>query len=85
MDRTRGIKLSGRFHVRMAEHLRYFPFWDARRFLPSLESLLLETPEEQRFGWIFNPMSLQTKLGRRVRHQRPDAEWVGKVISRIGP
>ena len=36
------------------------------------------------FGWAFNPMSLQTKLGRRVRHQRPDAEWIGKVISRIG-
>ena len=29
-------------------------------------------------------MSLQTMLGRRVRHQRPDAEWVGKVITRIG-
>jgi integrase len=23
-------------------------------------------------------------LGRRVRQQRPDAEWVGKVVSRIG-
>lgn len=52
--------------------------------LPGFEALLLETPEQQRFGWVFNPMSLQTMLGRRVRHQRPDAEWVGKVISRIG-
>jgi integrase len=52
--------------------------------LPSLEHLLLETPKAQRFGWVFNPMSLQTKLGRRVRHQRPNAEWVSKIISRIG-
>lgn len=28
--------------------------------------------------------SLQLKLGRRVRHQRPDADWIGTVISRIG-
>jgi integrase len=37
-----------------------------------------------RFGWVFNPMSLQTRLGRSVRHQRPSAEWVGKVVSAIG-
>ncbi len=52
--------------------------------LPSLESLLLETAKPERFGWCFNPMSLQTKLGRRVRHQRPNAEWVSKIICRIG-
>ncbi len=52
--------------------------------LPGFDSLLFETPEPQRFGWVLNPMSLQTMLGRRVRHQRPDAEWVGKVITRIG-
>jgi integrase len=52
--------------------------------LPGFEALLLETPEIERFGWVLNPMSLQTMLGRRVRHQRPDAEWVGKVITRIG-
>lgn len=52
--------------------------------LPGFEALLLETPSRQRFGWVFNPMSLQTKLGRRVRHQRPNAEWVGKVISSVG-
>jgi integrase len=52
--------------------------------LPWLEALFQETPAPQRFGWVFNPMSLQTKLKRRVRHQRPSAEWVGKVISRIG-
>ncbi len=52
--------------------------------LPSFDRLLTITPKVQRFGWVVNPMSLQTKLGRGVRHQRPDAEWVGKVISRIG-
>jgi integrase len=52
--------------------------------LPGFEALLVETPEVERFGWAFNPMSLQTKLGRCVKQQRPDAEWVGKVISRIG-
>ncbi|HEY3393490.1 MAG TPA: site-specific integrase, partial [Lacipirellulaceae bacterium] len=31
-----------------------------------------------------NPISLQVKLKRRVRQQRPSAKWVGKIISRIG-
>ena len=52
--------------------------------LPWFESLLLETPAGMRKGWVFNPESLQLKLGRTVGHQRPDAEWVGKVIGRIG-
>jgi integrase len=52
--------------------------------LPGFEALLLETPKVQRFGWVINPMSLQTMLGRRVRNQRADAEWIGKVITRIG-
>ena len=52
--------------------------------LPWLDALLLETPEGQRHGWVFNPESLQLKAGRKVRHQRPDAEWVGKVLGRIG-
>jgi integrase len=52
--------------------------------LPGFEELLLETPEDQRTGWVFNPLSLQLRLGRKVRHKRPDADWVGKVISRIG-
>lgn len=52
--------------------------------LPGFEALLLETPPELRTGWVFEPKSLQVKLGRGIRHHRPDAEWVGKVISRIG-
>ena len=52
--------------------------------LPAFEKLLLQIPKTVRTGWIFEPLSLQLRLGRKVRHQRPDAEWVGKVISRIG-
>ena len=52
--------------------------------LPGFAALLLETPVENRTGWVFDPKSLQTRFGRRVRHQRPDSDWVGKVISRIG-
>jgi integrase len=33
---------------------------------------------------VFNPASLQLKLSRMGAGQRPDAEWVGKVIARIG-
>jgi len=52
--------------------------------LPWFETLLLETPVDQRHGWVFNPLSLQLKAGRTIRHQRPDAEWVGEVLTRIG-
>jgi len=51
---------------------------------PWFEDVLLETPEGQRTGWVFNPLSLQLKRGREVAPQRTDAEWVGKVIGRIG-
>lgn len=52
--------------------------------LPWFEAVLLKTPPEQRYGWVFNPVSLQTRLGRKVRPTRPEAEWVGKVIAQIG-
>ena len=52
--------------------------------LPGFEAVLLQTPENRRDGWVFDPVSLQTKIGRSSRHGRLDAEWVGKVISRIG-
>ncbi len=52
--------------------------------LPWFEAVLLETPLERRTGWVFEPQSLQLKMGRKVRHERPDAEWVGKIIGRIG-
>ena len=52
--------------------------------LPWFESLLLETSPEKRRGWSFEPLSLQLRIGRKVRHHRPDAEWVGKVVARIG-
>ena len=52
--------------------------------LPWFEAVLLETPVEERGGWVFEPESLQTRMGRKPRLARPDAEWVGKVIARIG-
>lgn len=52
--------------------------------LPWLERILLKTPPERRTGWVFNPSSLNLRLGRRPAETRPNAEWVGKVISRIG-
>ena len=48
------------------------------------DSLDQHTPLEDRTGWAFNPASLQRKIGRSVRHGRLKAEWVGRVISRIG-
>ena len=52
--------------------------------LPAFEALLLETPPAQRHGWVFAPMSLQLKPRKANNHWRPNAEWVGKIISRIG-
>jgi integrase len=52
--------------------------------LPWFEAVLLETRPDRRTGWVFNPMSLQLRLGRKVRHRRPAAEWVGRIVSRIG-
>jgi len=52
--------------------------------LPGFEALLLRTPEAGRTGWIFEPASLQGRLGRQPRSGRPNAAWVGKVVSRIG-
>jgi len=52
--------------------------------LADFENLLLETPLEDRTGWVFRPASLQEKCGRKRRHGRPKADWVGKIVSRIG-
>ena len=35
--------------------------------LPWFEMVLVETPPESRAGWVFNPMSLQHRHGRKVR------------------
>lgn len=52
--------------------------------LSGFEALLLKTPEEERSGYIFNPISLRTKRGSEPKPGRPKAEWVGNVIGRIG-
>ena len=57
---------------------------EAIPLLPGFEAVLLETSDRGRTGWVFEPGSLQPKFGRRPRHARPDAEWVSKIIARIG-
>lgn len=52
--------------------------------LPWFEQVLVETPVERRHGWVFNPRSLQLRLGRPVIIDRPESEWIGKTVSRIG-
>lgn len=52
--------------------------------LPDFERLLHQTPPASCAGWVFNPQSLQANVGRQRRHGRPQPDWVGKVISRIG-
>ena len=52
--------------------------------VPWFEEFLMETPVAQRTGWVFEPGSLQVQLGRPIQQERPDAEWVGRVVSRIG-
>lgn len=52
--------------------------------LPWFEAVLKETPPAERTGWAFRPRSLQAATGRKARHGRLSAEWVGKVVSRIG-
>ena len=57
---------------------------EAIPLLPWFEAVLVETLDDQRSGWVFRPVSLQTRIGREVRHQRPNAEWVGKIVGKIG-
>jgi integrase len=52
--------------------------------LPWFETVLLETPEDRRTGWVFNPQSLQGKCNRPVTIDRVNVDWVGRVISKIG-
>jgi integrase len=51
---------------------------------PWFEELLTETPQRLRTGWVFNPASMNYRLNRKPRVERPSPEWVAKVISRIG-
>jgi integrase len=52
--------------------------------LPWFEATLFETPQSDRASWIFNPKSLQLKFGRECLSIRPEPDWVGRIISRIG-
>jgi integrase len=52
--------------------------------LPGLESLLLETPEADRYGWVFNPQSIERRPGWASRSERLSEDYVGKMLTRIG-
>lgn len=57
---------------------------EAIPLLPWFDALLQEIPEDMRTGWVFNPGSLQGMKNRKPSSERPDADWVGRIISRIG-
>lgn len=52
--------------------------------LPWFETVLGEVKEADRTGWVFNPGTLATRLERTPRFGRATAEWVGRVVTRIG-
>ena len=52
--------------------------------LPWFEELLTTIEADHRNGWVFNPISLQGKYGRRHSQNRVTCFWAGKVVSRIG-
>jgi integrase len=52
--------------------------------LPWFEAVLHEVVPGERTGWVFEPASLQLKLGRRIQHERPNSEWVSRIVCRIG-
>lgn len=52
--------------------------------LPWFDQLLQKTPKANRAGWVFNPLSMNGMFNRPARVNRASAEWVGKIISRIG-
>jgi integrase len=52
--------------------------------VPDFERLLLQTPDDQRNGFVFNPLSLQGTKGRKASGKRLSADWAGKILVRIG-
>ena len=49
--------------------------------LPWFEAVLYEVTPGGAYGLVFEPASLQLKLGRQIRHERPTAEWCVAIIS----
>lgn len=52
--------------------------------IPWFEELLLTTPLADRHGWVFQPKFLSKYERPNTVGDRPTAEWVGRIISRIG-
>ena len=52
--------------------------------LPWFDALLRSVPHDDRCGWVFNPVSLQGRIGRSAKPGRLNPDWCGKIITRIG-
>jgi len=49
-----------------------------------MRELLDSVAEADRIGHVFNPESLNLRLGRKPKAKRLSADWVSRVIARIG-
>jgi integrase len=51
---------------------------------PAFAEILDAVSESERIGYIFDPLSLNIRHGRRSRTGRVSAAWVGKILARAG-
>lgn len=83
-DRELGVDLSHRrpmFRIQAtAEKGRQFRLLP---MTPDFAEFLLRTPETDRHGFVFNPLTLPPGIKRTGSH-RPTPEHVGRIISQIG-
>ena len=52
--------------------------------VPWFDELLQETPEGNRTGWVFEPVSLTVNQKQKTYTERLTTTHVGRVISRVG-
>ena len=52
--------------------------------MPWFDELLQETPEGNRTGWVFEPVSLTVNQKQKTYTERLTTTHVGRVISRVG-
>lgn len=75
VDTTSGkyVMLRIQFHAQKSRRFELLPID------PEFAKFLLETEPKDRKGFVFNPRPLKVPF-----EVRPSAEWVGKIISRLG-
>ncbi|HAA70432.1 MAG TPA: hypothetical protein DCE55_14945, partial [Planctomycetaceae bacterium] len=69
----------------------WFPAYRQKRkrtedipLVPWFDELLQETPEGNRTGWVFEPVSLTVNQKQKTYTERLTTTHVGRVISRVG-